>query len=249
VAGLRYRRRWSSLARAFGLPPPCRTQRRRFAVDALLARPVAGTLEVVALLRPGLSEAERAGVTERLEAIQQILSSAGAPVRALALDLDRLGRDPEIAHLGMAFGALLAGRLSPAAWERFEQARRPLQAIATSVLAGNAPTPIATLALTLMARGPCPPPLDAALALLTGGLTPRRLADPETFCARWAGLVPGLGPLLQEALTFSRATGRPAPGELERILEHGRRLALACACAVRSSRLGRANRFTQALWR
>ncbi|HTT69688.1 MAG TPA: hypothetical protein VMG32_00585, partial [Anaeromyxobacteraceae bacterium] len=54
VAGLRYRKRWSSLARAFGLPPPCRAQRGRCLVEAVLVLPRGPALEIVALVPRGV---------------------------------------------------------------------------------------------------------------------------------------------------------------------------------------------------
>jgi hypothetical protein len=278
VAGIHYRRRWSSLARAFGLPPPCRAQRGRCLVEAVLVLPLAGALRVLAMVPAGLAPEDLGAVQERLEGVQQILTAAGAPVRAVLLDPAQLGRDQESCHRLIAFGALLAGRLSPATWKVLEAGRRPLPTLVTSALAASAPAPLATLALTLMTRAPCPGPLDAALALLAGGMTPRHLADPETFCVRWAGLVPGLRELLQETLLLTgyekprgvvraeihvepivgRAGARPPPQvtqalasktDLARLVTHGRVLAHACAVAIRASRLGRVDRFTERLWR
>ncbi len=289
VAGLRYRRRWSSLARAFGLPPPCRAQRGRRLVETVLVLPTAGGLHAIAMVPAGLAPEDLGAVQERLEGVQQILTAAGAPVRAVLLDPGRLHRDQESCHRLIAFGALLAGRLSPEVWKVLEVGRRPLSALVTSRLAASAPAPLATLALTLMTRAPCPGPLDAAVALLAGGMTPRHLADPETFCVRWAGLVPDLRELLDETLLltgfaksrgvaraephevgssrtadghvepiFRRAGARPPPlvvrgpapkTDLARLVEHGRTLAHACAVAIRASRLGRVDRFTERLWR
>ncbi len=268
VAGLHYRRRWSSLARAFGLPPPCRAQRGRCLVEAVLVLPMAGALHVLAMVPAGLAPEDLGAVQERLEGVQQVLTAAGAPVRAVLLDPARLGRDQESRHRLIAFGALLAGRLSPATWKVLEAGRRPLPTLVTSALAASAPAPLATLALTLMARAPCPGPLDAALALLAGGMTPRHLADPEIFCVRWAGLVPGLRELLEETLLLTGRGERPVPlaprsgeragergmadphsGSLSRLVTHGRALAHACAVAIRASRFGRGDRLTKRLWR
>jgi hypothetical protein len=278
VAGLHYRRRWSSLARAFGLPPPCRAQRGRCLVEAVLVLPMPGALHVLAMVPAGLAPEDLGAVQERLEGVQQVLTAAGAPVHAVLLDPAQLGRDQESRHRLIAFGALLAGRLSPATWKVLEAGRRPLPTLVTSALAASAPAPLATLALTLMARAPCPGPLDAALALLAGGMTPRHLADPETFCVRWAGLVPGLRELLEETLLLTgfekprgvvrakthiepivgRAVARPPPQvahglaprtDLARLVTHGRALAHACAVAIRTSRLGRGDRFVERLWR
>ena len=249
VEGLRYRRRWSSLARAFGLPPPFRAQRGRCLVQAVLAVPTPAGLDALVLVPIGLGPEELRALQERLESVQRILSLAGAPVRALLLDPDRLERDREACHRAVAFGALLAGGLSREVWAVLETTRQPLPKLTTSALAANAPAPLATLALTLMARAPCPSPLQAVLTLLAAGMAPRHLAQPEDFCVRWAGLVPGLGDLLEEAMLLSRPAPGPAPpGELSRLVEHGRALAHACATAIRSSGLGQVDRFTQRLW-
>lgn len=250
VAGLRYRRRWSSLARAFGLPPPCRAQRGRCLVEAVLGVPTPSGLDVLAVAPPGLSPEEESALQQRLDGVQRVLSQAGAPVRAFLLDPDRLARDGEVRHRAVAFGALLAGRLSPAAWQAIEANGQPLPRLTLSALAANAPGPLATLALTLMTRAPCPTPLEAALALLGKGIAARLLAHPEDFCVRWAGLVPGVGEPLEDVMHLARSQGGPAsPDELPRLLERGRALALACTAAIRSSGLGCADRFTQRLWR
>ncbi len=292
VAGLRYRPRWSSLARRFGLPPPCRAQRGRTLIDAVLVLPAAGELHALAMVPAGLSAEQLCAVQERLEGVQEVFAAAGAPVRAVLCGPDQLGRDREACNRLTAFGALLAGSLSQAAWEALEASRRLLPAHTTSALAAGAPAPLAALALTLMTRAPCPGPLDAAVALLVAGVALRDLADPETFCVRWAGLVPGLRALLYETLLLTgpeeprgvvRAGAHPAPREpldldveldidlvldfefdgtatpsplngspktaLARLVTQGRALAHACAVAIRASRLGRANRSTQRLWR
>jgi len=247
VAGLRYRRRWSSLAHAFGLPPPCRAQRERPLIDSVLALPVAGTLTAYAIVPAGLADESRRVVRDRLEAIQKIFTAAGAPVSATVLEPAQLAQDQETCHRLMAFGALLAGHLSPAAWDAWESSRRPMAQLSTSALAASAPAPLATLALTLLARAPCPGPLEAALMLLTRGMEPRHLADPEVFCLNWAGLVPELAGLLAEAALLSSSS--VAQADLRRLIANGRALAHACAAAIRASGIGRINRFTQRLWR
>jgi hypothetical protein len=250
VAGLRYRRRWSSLARAFALSPPCRQQRQRFVVEAILAIPTADGLDALVLAVPGLAAAEQGALQQRLDGVRSVFARARAPVRATLLDPTLLAQDREACHRVIAFGALLAGHLSAAAWSAFGGARRPLPRLATSALAASAPAPLATLALTLMTRWPCPAPLEAALALLAAGTSPRRLASAEEFCVRWAGLVPGLGALLEETMLLARpAPGPAAAGELSQLVEHGRALARACAAAIRASGGGRADRVARRRWR
>ena len=250
VASLRYRRRWASLARGFGLPPPCRAQRGRCLVEAVLGVPTPAGLDALVLVPSGLSVEELGRLQERLEGAQQVFAAAGAPVRAVLFDPARLAQDHEVAQRALAYGALLGGQLTGGWWAVIEGTRRPLAPLTTSALAAHAASPLATLAFTLMSRAPCPGPLDAAVALLAGGASPRHLSDPAVFCVRWAGLVPGLASLLEEAIALTAGAEVPGPaGELSRLLEHGRALALACARAIRSSRLGHVDRFTQRLWR
>jgi hypothetical protein len=250
VNGLRYRRRWSSLARAFSLPPPCRQQRQRFLVEAVLAIPAPDGLDALVLASPGLAAAELEALQQRLDGVRRVYARARAPLRASLVDAALLARDTGACHRIFAFGALLAGRLSPRAWEAFEAARGPLPKPAASELAAKAPAPLATLALTLMMGGPCPAPLEAALAFIAGGASTRSLAGAEEFCVRWAGLVPGLGPLLEETTRLARpAPGPLAEGELTRLVEHGRALARACAAAIRTSGSVRTDRATRRRWR
>ena len=275
VAGQRYRRRWSSLARAFGLPPPCRAQRGRCLIDAVLLVPTSAEVQVLAIARAGAAEHELRAVRGRLAAIEAVLAAAGAPVRAVALLPPELSGSPYVCHRTVAFGALLAGRLSPALWEVLGAACAPLPPATTAALAAGAPDALARLALTLMTRAPSPAPLAAIASLLESGLTARHLADPETFSVRWAGLVPGLRAPLEEALSLARpprnarggedrtteadagaqagaapsAEGAPTTTALFRLVEHGRALAHACAAAIRSPRVGRLDRFTRRSWR
>jgi hypothetical protein len=248
VEGLQYHRRWSGLARSFDLPPPCRAQRGRRLVQGVLAVPAAGGLDALALVAGGLAPEELGAVQERLEAAQALFARTGVTLRAAVFDPARLARDREAAHRVLAFGALLAGRIPPAAWDALAASRRPLPPLTTAALAAGAPAPLATLALTLLARAPCPPPLEAALAALSRGASPLHLADPEVFCLRWAALSPGLGEPLEEAMLLARSRAG-APPELGRLLAIGRALALACARAIRATRLGHFDRFTQRLWR
>ncbi|GEJ59174.1 hypothetical protein [Anaeromyxobacter diazotrophicus] len=243
LAGLRYRRGWASLARAFGLPPPHRAQRGRCAAEALLALPGPAGLDALVLVRRDLPIEDLGRLQERLEAAEQLLAAGGAAVRAVIYDPARLEHDLEVAQRAMAFGALLGGRLSPEAWASLETTRRPLPALTASALAVQANLPAATLALSLMARARGPGPLDAAVALLAHGVPLRRLAGTEAFCLGWAGLFPGLGAPLEEAVRLARGGA-----ELGRLLEHGRALALACARAIRASRLGHIDRSSQRLW-
>lgn len=251
VTGLHYRRRWSSLARALDLPPPSRAQRGRALLDAVLVIPGPAELEVVAVAAAGLEPEESRRAAERLEALQQVLSSPDAPVRATLLDAERLDGDPEACHRLLAFGALMAGRLTGPAWSALEASRRPVQPLAAAALAARAPAPMAALALTLMTRAPAPCPLDAALAHLAAGASPRHLSDHESFCVRWAGLVPGLRELLEETVLLSHpAAGPPGEaGELRRLVDHGRALAVACARAIRASGLHGVDPYTTRLWR
>ncbi|HUK65964.1 MAG TPA: hypothetical protein VLV17_04000 [Anaeromyxobacteraceae bacterium] len=238
VAGLRYRRRWSSLSRAFGLPPPCRAQRGRCLVEAVLVVPRGTWLEVLALIAPGHRDEEAVAVERRLSAIEGILGTA-APVGTTVVNPARLEEDPARTHRLITFGALAAGRLSSEAWTALESVRGRMPPSAVAALAAQAPGPLATLCLTLMTRTACMGPLDAALALLVSGETPRALASPEMFCLRWARLVPGISEILFEPFLEAGTARPPAEhDELWRFLEKARALGLDCARAVHSSRFG-----------
>jgi len=165
VESLRYRRRWASLARVFGLPPPCRAQRGRCLVEAVLGLPTPVGLDAMVLVPGGLTIEELGRLQERLEGAQQVFATAGAPVRAVLFDPARLESDHEIVQRALAYGALLGGQLSSGCWAVLERTRRPLPTLTTSALAAHAASP----------------PLEAAMSLLAGGASPRQLSDPAGF--------------------------------------------------------------------
>ncbi len=248
IPGLRFRRRWSTLARAFGLPPPNRVQRGRALVEAVLAVPTPDGLDALVLV-PGDARPEELGaVQERMEAAQAVLAGAGAPLRAGLFPPARLATDAEAGQRALAFGGLLAGELSPAVWEALERGvPRAFDVGLAAALAASAPTPLSTLALTLLSLHGSPGPLTSLLRLLLQGEPARRLADPDAFALRWAGGVAELRAPLEEAARFARRQGPPDPAELGRLVELGRELALACTAAVRRLRSPR-DRFVRRLW-
>lgn len=248
VAGLQYRRRWSSLARALDLPPPHRMQRGRPLVDAVLALPTPRGLDLLLLVGPEARPEELGAVQERMEAAEALFLASGTPLRASVYPPARLASDPEIGPRAVAFGGLLAGAPSPAAWAALEaSASRPFDGRIATALAASAPTPLATLALTLLSRRSAPAPLAAARVLLLGGEPARRLADPDRFAVGWAGQVPDLREPLLAAMARARRDGGADPADLPAVLRLGAGLAVACTGAIRRTR-GQLDRHTKRLW-
>lgn len=248
VAGLQFRRRWSSLARAMDLPPPNRMQRGRPLVDAVVGIPTPRGLDLLVLVSADDQPEELGAVQERMEAVESIFLASGAPVRASIYSPARLAGDPEVGPRALAFGALLAGRPSAAAWLALEgSACRPCDGGISTSLAASAPTPLATLALTLLSLHRAPGPLSAALALLLEGESARTLASPDVFAVRWAGRVPALRAPLEEALRLARRGDPPEASELSAVLRLGWSLAVSCTGAIRRAR-GQLDRHTKRLW-
>jgi len=247
VSGLAFRRRWSSLARELDLPPPHRMQRGRPLVDAVLAIPTPRGLDLLVLVAAETQSEELGALQERMEAAEALFRDSGAPVRASIYPPARLADDPEVGPRALAFGGLLAGRPSPAAWAALEEsASRPIDGRIATALAASAPTPLATLALTLLSRHPAPGPLPAARALLLAGEAARRLASPDLFAVRWAGRVPALRAPLEEALALAQRRAE-APG-LAAVMRLGIGLAIACTGAIRRARGRQLDRRTKRLW-
>lgn len=251
VAGLRYRRCWSALARSFDLPPPWRAQRGAPLVEAVLALPGGEGLELVAVAASGIPRADLRWVEERAQLAQGILSAAGARCTLRAVEPADLSRDGSLGHRLALFGALAGGRLSPAAWAALDSAaRRPLEARAVVALAARAPTPLAGLALTLLSTGPAPAPLLAAARLAQAGVPSRRLADPEYLCVRWAaGALPAHADALDRALEIAAETAPAEADGASEVLALGARLALPVARAIRRGRGAGLDAAARAAWR
>jgi hypothetical protein len=249
VAGLRFRRRWSALARAIGLPPPNRMQRGRSLVETVLAVPTPDGLEVLVLVSADARPDELRAVEDRVQTARAFLTAAGAPLRAGVLPPSRLAADVGAALRTLAFGGVLAGRLSAAAWDALEEgSRRPFDVELAATLAASAPTPFSALALTLLSRHPTPGPLPVMLGLLLSGEPARAIADPDAFALRWAGEISGLRPLLEKTARFSWLDGPTDPADLRAMVLLGRTLALSCAGAMRRVR-GSLDRLGWRLWR
>jgi len=249
VPGMRFRRRWSALARAAGLPPPNRMQRNRPVVEALLAVAAPDGLDLLVLARADASAEERGALEERLDAARGVLAASGAPLRARTFQPARLAADLLAGQRALAFGGLLAGRLPAEDWRAIEEGSRPADARAlVATLAASAPTPLSTLALTLRSLHPGPGPLPALLSLLLAGETARRLADPDHFAVRWAAQTPALRPLLEEVLRLAERGGDADLGALRQLLEVGAAAARQAAGAIRAAP-GPIDRVTRRLWR
>jgi hypothetical protein len=275
VAGLRYRRSWSWLARAFDLPPPCRAQRGSPLVDAVVAIPSTTGLEVLVVVAPSLRPDDRRWVGDRAAGAQAVLAAQRTPLELRVLDPAALAGDRAAAHGAIAFGALLAGQLSPAAWGALESAaRRPVGPDVLGALAAAAPTPLAGLALTLLSAAPAPAPLDVAARLLrraplrdrtpAAGVPARHLADASTFAIRWAAAAHApSSPALQAALRLDEAVRRrpgraraaapspvaAAPAPAGEVLALARALAVAAARAIRGARRHGIGKEARRAWR
>lgn len=252
VAGLRYRRSWSQLARDLELPPPFKAQRGSPLVEAVLLVPGAAGLEATVLVPGGLRRSDLAWVEERAEGAAAVLAAAGVRIPVRVLDAAGLAADGDaIARLAV-FGALVGGRISAAAWGALESAsRHPIEPAVLTLLAVSAPTPLAALSLTLLCGGPAPSPLDAAARLIAAKAPARRLADPEEFCARWAAAATPQREALLTALALCRPQRGLAPPPLDagQVVGLGGVLALAAARAVRSARRLGLHRSLVAAWR
>jgi len=246
VSGLRYHRRWSTLARELGLPPPKGVQRGRCLVEALVAIPGPTGLDLLVLPAAGAAPTELGPAQERIEAVQRTLARDGLAVRAALYGAARLERDLVMAQRAILFGALLAGVPGDGAWRALEAAGRAPPERGLPGAAAAAPTPFSTLALTLLSGEPGPGPLPALVALLASGASARELADADAFALGWGRRIPSLRPLLEEARALAC---RPAPGpvDLSRALELGRALAVAAALAVRKCERGERRRLRR--WR
>ena len=236
VQGVRYGRGWRTLAAEFALPPASRAQRGAPLVEAVLAIPRRERLTVAVVTAAGLAPSEETWVAERAAAIPELLAAAGADVLLRVVDGARLAGDDD-SHRTVAFGALCAGRLSPASWAALEVAAGiPLPAGSLAALAADATDPVATLALAVVCAAPAPGPLAAATVLLRGGVTARRLADPAELCARWAAACGPHADDLLAALALARPRSAPLPGDADELVSLGGRLALAAARALRLHR-------------
>jgi hypothetical protein len=244
VAGLRYRRSWTGLARRFSLPPPSRAWRGPALVQAVVGIPATGgVLDVVLLAARGLPPTDLGRLQERAEAIQALFAARKVPLRVALYDAARLRRDRETACRAAAFGALLGGSVDGEAWDALAAGARPaVDGRLSAALAARAPLPSAAFALTLLSGGPAPGPLDLLEQAIAAGAPARRAGDVEALCVRWASRAPGRT-ALADALRCARD---PSAGARE-ILESGRALALACAAALRRGRAAVA-RNGRALW-
>lgn len=250
VTGLAYRRSWTRLARAFDLPPPHRAQRAAPLVEAVAALPAGERLQVVVLTAPGLRGPDRRWVEERAAAAQAVLNAGGARLAIEVADPEDLGRDPRLGHRLVAWGALPGGRLPPAAWAALERTgRRPIEPHGMASLAADAPTAIATLALTVISGRPAPAPHEVAARLARGGEGARRIADPSFLCTAWAAEArPELAGELRGALALAGGAEAGADGA-EGIVTLAGRLRLAAARAIHAARHAGLAPDDAALWR
>ena len=239
VTGLRYRPAWSTLARAFDLPPPFRAQRGQAAVEAVLASPVGDLLEIVVLVSPGLKLADVHAVADRAHAALAVMGQPAPRIELRVTDASKLALDPEVFHRAALCGTLLAGRLSLAAWNALEHAARAqVDPAVIASLASTVPSPLAALALTLVSAAPSTGPLAAAARLLRRGESARRLADPAVLAGRWAAeVVPRYRAALERAVDLTRPDvvgSRPRPMlGTDEVLALGRELSTAAARAIR----------------
>jgi len=239
VAGMRYRRSWGALARAFDLPPPFRAQRGTPLVDAVFGVPSGDGLRLVVVAASGLRPSDLSWVEERVGAAIASFVSPGTKLTAQVLDADQLARDPLAVHGLVAFGAFLGGRLAAGTWAALEaMARRPVEPRVTAAMAASAPTELAALNLTLLCERPCPAPYEVAARLLRRGERARRLADPSLMTALWAAEGTPHRALIGDAMALLRPAGQPgAPrAGVAAVLALGRALGLRMARAIRRRR-------------
>lgn len=251
VAGMRYRRRWASLARSFDLPPPWRAQRDTPQVDALLAIPGGAVATLIAVTVPGITRADLRWVEERAAVAQGILSAGGGACALRVLEPAELARDPLLSHRLVLFGALAGGRLSPAAWAAMESAaQRPVDPRDLVDLAEEAPAGLPALALALVSGGRAPPPLEVAKRMLAQGAPARRVAEPTVVCTRWAGEAqPKHAPALEAIARLSRPEDDLPPEDAGTVLLIARQLALPLARAIQATRRAGLGPGERARWR
>jgi hypothetical protein len=248
VAGLRYRHNWSSLARRFDLPPPWRAQRDAPQVDAVVAVPEDSVLVLLVVTVAGITRADLHWVEERAAVVHGIVAGAGATCAVRVLEPAALARDPLLSHRLVLFGALMGGRISPAAWAALEAAaQQPVDPRDLVDLAAQAPGELPALALALLAGGRAAPPLTATKRLLQSGLAARALAEPAVICTRWsAEAQPEYAAALEQAAALA---GAGAPGETGAVLRLAHQLSLPVACAIRSARRAGLGPGERARWR
>jgi hypothetical protein len=241
IHGVQVGRGWAALAAGFGLPAPVATRRGRRVIDAILV--TLGEDGVVGWAIPAqdASNDEIRRLDQRVERIRSVL---GNYLDLAVLDGAVPGSVPRLA----AFGALIAGRLPPSFWPGADGAE-PLDAKAIGYLALDAPTPFTTLALALLAGGSAPAPVAGLRAATGDGVPALALADPELFCALWAGGAAGKATELLRLLELATANrtsrrfasklGEPdgprwrrEPRNAARVVALGRALALAAVRAA-----------------
>lgn len=242
VAGLRYRPSWPLLARTFDLPPPFRSQKASPLVEAVLASPVGNLIEVVVLVAPGQKSGDLHAVAERANAALSALRLPPARIELRVSDAAKIASDREVFHRSALCGALVAGQLSIATWNAFEQAsREEVNPAVLASLASSVPSPLAALALTLISEEPTTGPLAAATRLLRKNGQARRLADPAVLSGLWAAeVVPRHRAALERAVDFVRPDlstkgARPLSTGVADVLALCRELSLAAAFAIRRS--------------
>jgi hypothetical protein len=230
ISRLKFRRSWSVLARAFGLPPPLSMQRAKGAIEALILVPRGEALEVFALVASDLPAGFRARAQERLTAAKNALGAAGRHIELKLTDLGTVDGTNFDSMLSM--GALIAGSPPPL----FYNAAHPAKALplpSAAILAERAPTPMASLALMLLLGTNPPSALEVTRQAAQEKINARQLSDPSFFCARWASQATGREQLVMTALFWSkvkpRSTGVLMPKEL---MEAGRELTMLAARSV-----------------
>lgn len=276
VAGLRYRRGWSSRARRFDLPPPWRAQRDAPQIDAVLAVPEDSVLSLLVVTVAGISRADLHWVEERAAVVHGLLTAAGAACALRVLEPAALARDPLLSHRLVLFGALVGGRMSTAAWSAMEAAAQQAVDPRDLVeLAAEAPGHLPALALALLSGGRAPSPLAVTRRLLQNGTPARELAEPSVLCTRWSAEgQPAFAPALEEvAALLAPARPRAAPlrdpfaavhlertpheaapapagdGDAGAVLRLAAALALPLARAIRASRRAGLGPAERARWR
>ncbi len=255
IDGLGVRRCWGVVARAFDLPPPISRQRGRRLVSALLAIPAADGLHVYALAVAGAGPHELERLHARIMVAQDILTGAGVPLRLAVLPATSADPAAEPLLRALPFGALIAGRIPKEIWDApADPARNQAGCAALARLAMSAPTPFCELALSLMTGAPALLPAAALKLSLEQGVRTLELADPEFFCASWAGaasqdpqllfrLLATCSPNPRSRQAAAEIAGPATPGfggvavavapTTRELLELGRRLACKASSAVR----------------
>ena len=122
ISRLKFRRRWSTLARTFGLPPPSSMQRAKAAVEALLLIPRGETIEVIALVANELPGPARVRAQERFAVARTALGAAGRTIDLKLVDLQSI--DEEQFQSILTLGSLLAGSSSADLLQRDPRRRR-----------------------------------------------------------------------------------------------------------------------------